>query len=87
MLETPGSEFAALVTNVILPGLTGRQLAARFRKRHPGRAILFLAGYGDDLGLGCESLDAHTRLLRRPFPPEQLHACLTQVLGSGETGA
>ena len=66
-----GAHFDALVTDLIMPGLNGRQLAARLRKRAPGLGVLFLSGHADDLGLGAEVLDASTRWLRKPFTVDQ----------------
>ena len=37
-----------LVTDVVMPGLGGRELAERLRGRHPGLQVLFMSGYTDD---------------------------------------
>ena len=62
----------ALVTDVIMPGMRGPELAQRLRAMRPELAVLFLTGYSDEAVEGpC---------LRKPFTEEQLAVKLGEVL-------
>jgi len=68
--------WSLLVTDVRLPGaLDGVALAASWRKTAPGRPLLFVSGYSDDL-LGPGSLGAYEELLNKPFR----RACLVDAV-------
>jgi PAS domain S-box-containing protein len=61
-----------LVTDVVMPGMSGPELAERLRAYYPGLGVLFISGYAEDaasrLGLDLTKLD----LLRKPFAPNDL---------------
>jgi two-component system, cell cycle sensor histidine kinase and response regulator CckA len=59
-----------LLTDVVMPGMSGRELAQRMLDKHPSLPILFMSGYTDDALLGDEF--AHTTLLEKPFDADQL---------------
>ncbi|MCC6316123.1 MAG: response regulator [Gemmatimonadaceae bacterium] len=58
--------FDLVVTDVIMPGMGGRDLAAELRRRRPDMRILFMSGYLD-IDLPSLGLDGRTRLLSKPF--------------------
>ncbi len=69
-----------LVTDVVMPGTTGRQLADRMRAERPGLRVLFLSGYAPEL-FGPEGLlDPGTSFLAKPFSPIALLSRVRQVL-------
>jgi CheY-like chemotaxis protein len=56
-----------LVTDVVMPGMSGRALAERLEQSRPGLAVLFVSGYTDDeVLLQGVSTDMRT-LLSKPF--------------------
>ena len=61
---------ALLVTDVLMPGLNGKQLARLATQRHPGLKVLFVSGYTGDV-LGTGATDGHP-LLPKPFQRETL---------------
>jgi PAS domain S-box-containing protein len=61
-----------LVTDVVMPGLGGVELAAELRKRNPDLRVLYVSGYIDRLELLSGSLNHRTRFLAKPFIPAQL---------------
>jgi two-component system cell cycle sensor histidine kinase/response regulator CckA len=61
-----------LVSDVVMPGMNGRDLATRLAAARPELRTLFLSGYTDDI-LGAHGvLDAGTHLLHKPFTQVQL---------------
>lgn len=59
-----------LVTDVVMPRSHGDQPAARLRAEQPGLPVLFVSGYAA-AALGGR-LPAGTRLLQKPFSPDEL---------------
>jgi CheY-like chemotaxis protein len=69
-----------LVTDVMMPGLDGRALAAAIRRRNPGVRVLFVSGYSDDLLSDGAVLSPGVDFLAKPFTPESLLASVRAVL-------
>jgi signal transduction histidine kinase/ActR/RegA family two-component response regulator len=61
-----------LLTDVMMPDLTGRQLADRLTVSRPGLAVLFMSGYAEDAIVHHGRLDPDTAFLQKPFAPESL---------------
>ncbi len=65
-------ELHLMVTDVIMPKLSGRQLAARFLETRPEMRVLYMSGYTDDK-LGHHGvLDPDVELIQKPLTPEAL---------------
>jgi CheY-like chemotaxis protein len=60
-----------LVTDLVMPRMGGRQLAAKFRESSPELRILFLSGYTEDVPLAHE-LGPRVGFLQKPFAPAAL---------------
>ncbi len=70
-----------LVTDVIMPNMTGRELAARLQESRPDLKVLYVSGYTADI-IGREGvLEAGMDYLPKPFTPEQLAVKVRAVLG------
>ena len=61
-----------LVTDVVMPGMTGREVAHQLMPLHPGMKVLYISGYIDDAGLRSGTDQARTGFLQKPFTPEAL---------------
>jgi PAS domain S-box-containing protein len=72
-----------LVTDVIMPGLNGRQLADRLAKERPGLKVLYTSGYAADVIALQGSLEPGMAYLPKPFGAAQLAAKVREVLGAG----
>ena len=73
-----------LVTDVIMPGLNGRQLADRLAKERPSLKVLYTSGYTADVITLQGSLEPGMEYLPKPFGAAQLSAKVREVLGSGK---
>jgi len=65
-----------LITDVVMPGMSGRVLADRLRTENPSIRVLYLSGYTDDAVLRHGILPSDTHFLQKPFA---LHDLATKV--------
>ncbi|MDQ3170194.1 MAG: response regulator [Acidobacteriota bacterium] len=56
-----------LITDYMMPGITGRELAARVRERNPDLKVLYQTGYADRLFGPLEILEPGSSFLEKPF--------------------
>jgi CheY-like chemotaxis protein len=71
-----------VLTDVVMPRLSGRDLAERVQASHPEAKILFMSGYTDDAVVQHGVLSQEVSLLRKPFTPYALAARIRDVLDS-----
>jgi len=81
LARVAGSEAAIdlLVTDVVLPGLTGPDLHERMSAIHPGLPVLFFSGYVPERVARRESITPD-RFLAKPFTADALRARIEQAL-------
>jgi PAS domain S-box-containing protein len=82
VLERGDSRIDLLITDVILPGMDGPELARRAAELSPGLPVLFISGYTDDEIVRRGLLKEDQPFLQKPFTPEALAAQLTVLLKS-----
>jgi signal transduction histidine kinase/ActR/RegA family two-component response regulator len=75
-------EVRLLITDVILPGLNGRDLYAAVRKEQPGIVTIFMSGYSSDIMDDEVMEDTATHYLTKPFRPDDLLGKIREALGS-----
>jgi two-component system cell cycle sensor histidine kinase/response regulator CckA len=76
-----------LVTDVVMPGLSGNQLAQRLLRRRPELRVLYISGYPEDSISHHGVLDADQHFLQKPFPPGQFLEKIREVLDTRAAGA
>ena len=67
LLAGHGMPVDLLLTDVILPGMGGRQLAARVREIQHGIKVLFATGYNDDVILERQLVERGVEIMQKPF--------------------
>jgi nitrogen-specific signal transduction histidine kinase/CheY-like chemotaxis protein len=70
-----------LLTDVVMPGMSGRELVGHLRSIRPDTKILYMSGYTADGVLRQDILDAEASFLQKPFTPDGLLAKAREVLG------
>jgi CheY-like chemotaxis protein len=72
-----------LLTDVVLPGMNGRELADRAREMRPGIRALFMTGYARDVIVHQGRLDPGIDLIEKPFRSEALATRIRLLLDHG----
>jgi PAS domain S-box-containing protein len=67
-----GGQIDLLVTDVVMPGLGGRDLADRLRADRPGLIVLFMSGYGEQDAAARGLVPVGATVLQKPFTPRTL---------------
>ena len=71
-----------LLTDVIMPGMNGRELAQRIVEIRPQTKVLYMSGYTENVIGRDGTLDAGIRLLQKPFTLRDLKSKVREVLDS-----
>jgi PAS domain S-box-containing protein len=80
MADGHNGRIDLLVTDVIMPHMSGRELVERLRPLHPETRILFMSGYTDNAVVPQVDLAPGTEFLQKPFAPENLARKVREVL-------
>lgn len=73
LLQNPAlGPIDLLVTDLQMPGMNGRELAAAVRKLHPQVRVLYVTGFADTLFRGVQELGASESFIEKPFGAEGL---------------
>jgi PAS domain S-box-containing protein len=69
-----------LLTDVVMPGMSGRGLAQELSRARPNLKVLYMSGYTDDVIANHGVLDAGTHLIGKPFTASELTRKVREVL-------
>ncbi len=69
-----------LLTDVIMPGMNGREVASRLLETRPETLVLFMSGYTDDAIVHQGVLDESANFIQKPFSPDGLGRRVREVL-------
>jgi CheY-like chemotaxis protein len=76
-----------LLTDIVMPGQSGPQVAAALMARRPGLKVIYMSGYLDRGGEQESPIDTADILLRKPFSPEVLAQVVRAVLDGANESA
>jgi PAS domain S-box-containing protein len=83
-------EIAVLLTDMIMPNLSGKELAESLRRSMPELKVVFMSGYTDQIVANHGVLEEGVVFLQKPFGPSELLPLMREVItgtGSENTGA
>jgi PAS domain S-box-containing protein len=69
-----------LLTDIVMPGMSGRALAERLAGERPGLRVLYITGYAEHLTPSGETEVAGGRVLEKPFTPSVLARAVRETL-------
>jgi CheY-like chemotaxis protein len=75
-----GSPIDLVITDVVMPGMTGRELADRLQETHPPMGVLYVSGYTDDQVVRRGALRGDAPFLSKPFSARSLLEHVRTVL-------
>ena len=76
----PATLLDAVITDVVMPGMNGRELVEKLLESRPEMGSLLMSGYTDDDVLRRGVLQGETAFLQKPFTPDQLARKVRAVL-------
>lgn len=84
LVERIGPGIRLLITDVILPGMNGRELAGRLERLHPGLVSLYISGYTANVIASRGLLDDNLAFMPKPFSMRDLAIKVREILGPVE---
>ncbi len=78
IFASPDQPFDLLITDVIMPGMNGRELTRKLAELHPKIPVLFMSGYPADIITQKGVLDTGVHFLQKPFDQ---HTLLSKIHG------
>ena len=82
MLARHAAPVHLLLTDVVMPGLSGRHLAEHVAQTHPGMKVLYMSGYTSDTMVRHGVLEARVSFINKPFNAAALLGKVREVLDS-----
>jgi two-component system, cell cycle sensor histidine kinase and response regulator CckA len=73
-------EICLLVTDLNMPGASGRVLAAEMNTRHPGLKVLYLTAHTNELFQGTSALEPQEAFLEKPVSAQALREAINLLL-------
>jgi len=72
LIEAGGEQIDAVLTDVVMPKLSGPELAAALGRSHPELPVVFMSGYPEQMVSREQGLDPGTALVEKPFTARAL---------------
>jgi CheY-like chemotaxis protein len=80
LFETSSEKIDLLMTDVIMPDMTGQEVAEALLARDPSLMVIFQSGYTDDVMVRQGIWDAQVAFLKKPFSREVLSQKVREVM-------
>ena len=78
--ESHNGPIHMMITDVVMPGISGRELAKRLMQVRPETKVLYLSGYTEDAIVHQGVLETGTAFLQKPFTLQTLSRKVREVL-------
>jgi two-component system, cell cycle sensor histidine kinase and response regulator CckA len=76
------AEIDLLVTDMVMPGMTGRELAQRMQELRPGLGAIFMSGYSEQTAAETTQSDGEMYLLTKPFSRSGILRAVREALNA-----
>ena len=83
IFDEHGAAIDLLLTDVVMPGMSGNEMSGILLKKRPGMPVLYMSGYTDDAIIQHGVLEAGINFLQKPFTPGALASKVREVLDAG----
>ena len=80
LMDRHQGNIELLLTDVIMPGMNGRELAAEAKRHHPKLRVVYMTGYSRNAIVHQGRLDPGVDLIQKPLASAQLAATIRNVL-------
>ena len=87
LAENYGGSIHLLITDVVMPSLSGPELAARLSSMRPALKVIYMSGYSEFIAAGHGGISPFAYFLQKPFSLELLGRKVREVLDESPVGA
>ena len=85
IMETQKDEVDMVLTDVLMPGMKGRELVGRLTELRPDLKVLYMSAYTEDAAINIGVLNPGTEFIEKPFGPDDLATKVRGVLARTAT--
>ena len=84
LIERHTERIHLLLTDVVMPQMSGKVLAGQLAEQHPETRVLYMSGYTDDAVVRHGILESHTCFIQKPFTRDGLAQKVREILNADE---
>jgi CheY-like chemotaxis protein len=85
-MERREQQIDLVLTDVLMPGMKGRELVERLSKLRTGIKVLYMSAYTEDAAINIGVLTPGTAFIEKPFSPDDLAKKVCEVMSTTENG-
>ena len=85
IFDRTGEKINLVLTDVMMPVMSGPEMAKKMRQKHPGVKLLFMSGYSEEKLDPPKFEGQRIRLITKPFTPAELSILVQKCLSEGTT--
>ena len=85
LMERHKEAIDLVLTDVLMPGMKGRELVERLAELQSDMKVLYMSAYTEDAAVNIGVLDPGTQFIEKPFSPDDLAGKVREVLGRAPT--
>jgi two-component system cell cycle sensor histidine kinase/response regulator CckA len=86
-VRAKGTRVDLLLTDLVMPRMTGAELASVLGDEQPGMKVLFMTGHTDDPAVACRLGEGGVEVIQKPFTNEALLGMVRRLLGPAKAHA